>query len=214
MRNQNLPPRTKLKDSERSKRVILQAALEEFADSGFKGATVRAIAARIDLSHAMIRYHYETKEKLWFAAVDFLFERANIELTLPEDDLQRLRDGDLDVYRDLLRSAVRYGAKYPEHTRIVVQEATSASPRLDYYVREHVRSYLSHFELTLNILKDLGCVSPSISTPSYYYMLTGAVQNRFTMAEEAHRGFDVPAISEEAIDEHINAVISIFCPYE
>jgi AcrR family transcriptional regulator len=43
---------------------IRDAALEEFADRGVQGATVRAIAARAGVSAALVQHHFGTKEGL------------------------------------------------------------------------------------------------------------------------------------------------------
>lgn len=43
---------------------IRDAALEEFADRGVKGATVRGIAARAGVSPALVQHHFGTKEGL------------------------------------------------------------------------------------------------------------------------------------------------------
>ena len=47
---------------------ILNAAIAEFAERGFEGASIRAIADRLGLQHPLITYHYRTKDILWRAA--------------------------------------------------------------------------------------------------------------------------------------------------
>lgn len=43
---------------------IVQAALREFADSGFDGASIRGIAARAGVSPALVQHHFGTKARL------------------------------------------------------------------------------------------------------------------------------------------------------
>lgn len=43
---------------------ILDAAIEQFAKLGFKGATVRGIAAAAGVSPGLVQHHFSTKEKL------------------------------------------------------------------------------------------------------------------------------------------------------
>src|SRR6195256_1761570 len=45
--------------------AILNAAIAEFAERGFEGASIRAIADRLDLQHPLITYHYRRKDILW-----------------------------------------------------------------------------------------------------------------------------------------------------
>ncbi|MDQ6807369.1 MAG: TetR/AcrR family transcriptional regulator [Actinomycetota bacterium] len=52
-------------DPERSRRALLDAALEEFAANGFAGTTVRAIADRASVSKDLISYHFGGKAELY-----------------------------------------------------------------------------------------------------------------------------------------------------
>ena len=48
--------------------AILNAAIAEFAERGFEGASIRRIADRTGLQHPLITYHYRSKDILWRAA--------------------------------------------------------------------------------------------------------------------------------------------------
>ena len=50
---------------------LLDAAGEEFADRGFRNATVRDICKRADANIAAINYHFGDKEKLYAATVQY-----------------------------------------------------------------------------------------------------------------------------------------------
>ncbi|HUC21102.1 MAG TPA: helix-turn-helix domain-containing protein, partial [Streptosporangiaceae bacterium] len=53
---------------------ILAAALDLFSELSFEGATTREIAARAGVTQPLLNYHFSTKDELWRAAVDGLFE--------------------------------------------------------------------------------------------------------------------------------------------
>ena len=53
--------------------TTLEAALEVFSERGFDGATTRDIAARAATNLGLITYYFDSKEKLWRAAVDRVF---------------------------------------------------------------------------------------------------------------------------------------------
>lgn len=61
---------------------ILDAALEIFAEKGFDATSVREIAAKVGINHALIRHHFQNKEELWKEAVTFLFDRMYAELAV------------------------------------------------------------------------------------------------------------------------------------
>ncbi|MEO0882868.1 MAG: TetR/AcrR family transcriptional regulator [Pseudomonadota bacterium] len=205
------PPR-KPKDPERTRADILQAALDVFARRGFEAATVRDIAAQIGMSHGMIRYHYETKEKLWFAAVDFLFERLYSTVSISPENQARLEAGDIEVLRDWLREYVRYCARHPEHARIMIQESVSPSERLREAMHRHVRDNHKAVLKTIAVMKDKGALPTSVHPISFIYMLAGACQNMFALAPEVHYVLDYDALSEQAIEAHADSIVALFCP--
>jgi len=65
---------------------ILNAAIAEFAERGFEGASIRAIADRLGLQHPLITYHYRSKDILWRAAAQHAFAQIRTEwdISAPE----------------------------------------------------------------------------------------------------------------------------------
>jgi hypothetical protein len=57
------------RDPEAKRAAILTAAREEFAEHGFAGATIRAIARRAGVTHGLVMLHFSSKEQLFLAAV-------------------------------------------------------------------------------------------------------------------------------------------------
>jgi hypothetical protein len=57
--------RPRLRDAERNRRHIIEAARAEFAKKGLSGARVSEIAARARTTKPMIYYYFDSKEKLY-----------------------------------------------------------------------------------------------------------------------------------------------------
>src|ERR1700690_2170507 len=53
---------------------ILAAAIDLFSERSFDGAATREIAARAGVTQPLLNYHYRSKDELWGAAVDSLFD--------------------------------------------------------------------------------------------------------------------------------------------
>ena len=64
------------RDAEATREALLAAATELFADRGFAGATVDAIAVRARVNKAMINYHFQGKQGLYNAILRRDFEWA------------------------------------------------------------------------------------------------------------------------------------------
>ena len=77
-------------NAEQTKRRILHAASELFADHGFDGTSVRQIAAGAGVSLGMIRHYFGSKEGLWKAVVSSHFTEYMNELEAQRDVLRAL----------------------------------------------------------------------------------------------------------------------------
>lgn len=64
-RRRSPTPQERRIDADRSRRVLLDAALDEFAAKGFAGARVRDIATRAGVSKDLINYYFGGKEGLY-----------------------------------------------------------------------------------------------------------------------------------------------------
>ena len=69
------------RDAEATREALLAAATELFADRGFTGTTVDAIAVRARVNKAMINYHFEGKHGLYTAILKRDFGWAVTRLT-------------------------------------------------------------------------------------------------------------------------------------
>ena len=196
----------------RSREDILQAALEEFAERGFDGATVRGIAARIDLTHGMIRYHYDNKEQLWFAAVEHLFERQFEYLKFSEEEELQFPRGTRERFAKFLRRYVYYCAKYPEHARILMQETVSPTPRMRKALKQHLREPHQSAAEEIRMLQESGVLKTNAPAASIMYMISGACQNLFALAPEVKVSLDYNALSRQAIEDHADLIVSTFVP--
>ncbi|HEX7719201.1 MAG TPA: TetR family transcriptional regulator, partial [Woeseiaceae bacterium] len=59
--------------SVRTQQRLLDAAIEAFAENGFKATSTRNIAQRASVHHPLIAYHFKSKEELWRASADRVF---------------------------------------------------------------------------------------------------------------------------------------------
>lgn len=196
-------PRERQKAETRNR--ILQAALEAFAARGFEGASLRDVAAAADVNHGLIKYHFQDKDRLWKAAVDYLFDRLHSELEPPadEDDLPPL-----ESLRAWVHRYVRYCARHPEHARIMVQESIRDSDRLKWAVEHHIR--LDHQPLVEGMQnnKDLG-IYPDIPAYSLVYILTASAQNLFMLAAEVKHLYGVDVHDDAVVEAHAEAIFNM-----
>ena len=115
---------------------IVAAAVDLFSERSFDGATTREIAARAGVTQPLLNYHFLSKEELWQAAVDSLFDRLNQTM---DERTAGLRGVDAITSAKLLvREFVTFSARNPQLHRIIMQESKAVGPRMDYLVDHHV----------------------------------------------------------------------------
>jgi AcrR family transcriptional regulator len=97
--------------ADQTKGVILTAARERFAESGYEGATIRAIAADANIDPSMVMRYFGNKDQLFAAAAEFDLrfpdlsgiERSEVGAAMVAHFLARWEDDDALIV--LLRSS-------------------------------------------------------------------------------------------------------------
>src|SRR6202166_2080786 len=148
--------------------AILDAAIAEFAERGFEGASIRRIAHRLGLQHPLITYHYRSKDILWRAAAEHAFAqiRAGWDSSAPENSdlppLARLRG----EYATLFR----YTVAFPEFHRFMRQEAFTNNPRLKWVAETLLTPLLGRLIPQIVAAQKQGLL-PEVDPILFHYMM-------------------------------------------
>ena len=133
--------------------VLLQGALEAFAETGYDGTSVRKLSRRLGVSHALLIARFGSKEGLWFAAMEHAL--AQLEQSWREladspslDDLEALRQG---VVRQVI-----FTAAHPQVLRIMNHEGAIDSPRVRFVMDRFVNPLRPGVERLLSRLVAAG----------------------------------------------------------
>jgi AcrR family transcriptional regulator len=124
---------------------ILRAARERFLMQGVDGASLRRIARDAETSIAMIYYYFPTKDDLFAAIVEEVYEVALVDLTAALDP-------ELPVEERIRRLYRRIGAVSEEEMRVirlVLREALVSSERLDRLFERFQRGHLPYVLRTI-----------------------------------------------------------------
>ncbi len=111
---------------------LLMAAVEIFAERGFREATVRDICAKAEVNQASVNYYFGGKEKLYAESLNFAFHQADLRYPL-RDSLnsslpaeQRLTDYiQVFLHRLLDESALGH------HAKLIAREIADPTSALD-----------------------------------------------------------------------------------
>lgn len=199
----NTPRVAKQERSEQTRTDILQTALDLFSTRGFAAVSLRDIAERVGVNHAMIRYHFGGKEQLWRESATYLFER--LEQEIPPPDLTR-DPSPIDALKRYVRAYVHYCARHPEHARLIVQESIEGSDRLRWVADNYIRP---NHARTLSFLKEakLPAAISGLDPVMMLYMVVAIAQMPYLVTAELQFTHDRNVLLPEAIEAHAEAVI-------
>ncbi len=199
------------RDPERTAATILAAAVREFAEKGYGGARIDAIAARSGANKRMIYHYFADKEGLYLAALEQIYAGIrSAELRL------NLRDLDpVPALHKLVRFTWDYFLQHPEFLSLLHTENLHRAKYLKRSARAvDVNSPLialiseilergvakGHFRKGVDPLK----LYITIASIGFFYL-----SNRWTLSVVFRR--DLTADAEiKAWGEHIIAVVDAF----
>jgi AcrR family transcriptional regulator len=116
----------KPKAPEANRGHILDAAIEEFAARGFKGASMDAIAARTRTTRALINYYFGGKEKVYLKVLEHVYG----EIRQAEDRLDLDHLSPVDAIRRIVEFTYNYYLEHEGFVRLVVAENQAGGRRL------------------------------------------------------------------------------------
>lgn len=111
-------PAARKPDAERTRRDILAVARQEFAENGLSGARVDAIAERTRTTKRMIYYYFGSKEGLYLAVLEQVYE--DIRAVERELDLDLLPPD--EAVRRMIEFTFDYQEAHPDFIRLVCIE--------------------------------------------------------------------------------------------
>jgi AcrR family transcriptional regulator len=147
---------------------ILNAAIAEFAERGFEGASIRAIADRLGLQHPLITYHYRNKDILWRAAAEHAFAQIRTEWDISAPEASDLSP--LARLHQEYATLFRYTVAFPEFHRFMRQEALTNNPRLKWVAEAVLAPFLARLLPQIIEAQKQGLV-PKVDPILFHYMM-------------------------------------------
>ncbi len=202
-------PRKQQKRSLKTQQKLLDAAIEAFSENGFKGTSTRDIAVRAGVHHPLITYHFKNKEELWRAAADRIFSEFNVSMSraLQEsvNECPRTR------MASLIRTYVHYAASRPALHKVLVQEASHPSSRLDWLIRTHLRPLFEVSVKNLKKLQEQG-IAPQGDVAILFNMIRVAAGGLVALGHELKGTSGIDLDAPGKIDELADMIIDVFLP--
>jgi len=182
------------------------AATREFARSGFTGASTLTIAKNANTKQPLLHYHFGSKEKLWFAAVDY----ALIELKVTFDAIGETT-GDLeaiDVLKLMLRTMNRFASRHPLHIDILRQEMGSESSRSQHILENYLSPMYESLNFVIKSASDKGQIK-KIPPQFLSSMLFGALTHFYASGPSTKAIYSLDINDPHNVKKHGDWLIEV-----
>ena len=203
------PVRKQQQRSLRTKQKLLDAALEAFSEAGYQGTSTRDIAARAGVHHPLITYHFSNKDRLWRSAVKYVF--ADFIEALKEAQRDHASDCPKERFASMIRIYVRHAALRPSLHKIVLQESSNHSSRLEWLSENFLGPLATSAAAYIEQLQQTGIMPPG-DPRMIYNMIRVSSGTLIALALELKMSSNIDIESEETLDELADLIVRVFLP--
>lgn len=186
---------------------ILDAALVEFSTVGFEGATTRSIAARAQVQHGLVIYHFQSKLGVWQAVMERTIGEFHQQFIVRLEALKP-RDAETKL-RALNRWFIEFSAAHPELNWMISREASAGSDRLK-WILDVIKDH--DVNVTVELISELQAAGRYVEgDPAHlHFTFLGAVARVFNLAPEIEARTGISAFSREFIERHVELCERLF----
>ena len=172
---------------------------------GFDGVSLRDIAQEANVNHAIIRYHYGSKEELWNAVFQYLLNdlielRKTRPFNIVADDLK-------EEFRSFTRSRITHFANHPYLLKILFLEIIEGTTKF-----EMMDGIMKHFyKESMVLLKEMQSagLGTHLDLKNLYFILPHVLGGRFLFTNFLDDFDGERKYIEEVIDAHTDLVVSL-----
>lgn len=205
----NQPSRKQQQRSIVTQHKLLDAATEAFSENGFKGTSTREIADRAGVHHPLITYHFKNKDQLWRAATGRIFRDFNLTLAkvladIPASQPKRRA-------KTFVRTYVRYAHRQPALHKIIMQESSYPSERLDWLIEKHLRPLFDEAVSYVSELQAAKIAQPG-NPALLFNMIRVSAGGLLALSLEMKGTSDIDFNEDGALDELSDLIIRCFLP--
>ncbi len=191
---------------EQTRQAILDGAIFAFAELGFDAASMGLIAERCGVKKALVQYHFETKEKLWKAAVSELWQQRSEALPSYFGDAEKASN--VESLRFIFKQIVRFSCDHPEWVGIMFREAAQPSTRLDWLFETHLKDDYKKGLAFIEKAQELGYLPPLEPLP-LIHIISGALFYIILIAPVTLKATGEDIRSEQFLDIYVDTLLNM-----
>ena len=182
---------------------IIAIAEMEFAEFGYKGASIMNIAKRAKLPRANVHYYFKSKLELYKKVLFDILKLWNdaFNQITPEDD-------PAEAIGAYIRAKVMYSKTNPLASKIFANEIIHGAPRINEYLNSDFRAWLRSKSSVIEQWIKQGKMDPV--DPLFLIMLIwSSTQHYADFSTQVSAVMDKPQLSDKDYDDIANNLVHI-----
>lgn len=201
-----LPAKRKRRTQERAELTrsnLIEAGKVLFSERGFDAVSVRDLENAAGVKRNLLTYHFDDKDTLWKAVTDAIFSLMRSEF---DQRLKIMREvSGRETLAFIVRFYVYFHARHPELSRLMSQEATRHSWRIQYMIDNHIRPSTLQMEKLVHETRGLD----RDAFIHWYYIMISSTSTIFSFAAECQDLFGVDPCEESRVEAHADMVVGM-----
>ncbi len=186
---------------------ILKIAIKFFAQKGYDGTQMKAIADEAGCAKSLMNYHFKNKNNLWQQAIIHLCGKLLTRFAELQSHFKDLEG--LPALKAYTRQLIYFSAEYPEFNKLISNEMGVKSERSDWIIDNILQPIHLRFEQEN---KEKGGSNPLFQYPlaNLASIMIGAVNIFFSHAYQIEKMYGINPFDKKEIEKHADIVIDLF----
>lgn len=195
-----------------TKERIISAALKEFAQHGFEGASLRNIAKQAGTTHGLIRHHFGSKDDVFRAVVDASVNAYKLSNLPVFEIIQRGEHvGDpVSICKQSLSNFAHVSASNPDMMRLLMHEGSYPSKRLT-YLYERIEQMDVFYDELFEKAKAAGALK-NFDCDSYFLYMLCNLGLPFGLAAVSSRYTGGNILDETQVEAQLERILNTLFP--
>ncbi|NVN30181.1 TetR family transcriptional regulator C-terminal domain-containing protein [Endobacter medicaginis] len=174
-----------------STQKILEAAEQVFAEHGYGGATMAAIARAAGLPKPNLHYYFGSKDALYAALLENI-----LSLWLDDADLWLIAERDpATALSGYIRAKLAWARERPEASRIFAGELLTGARHIDAYLRGDLRARVARIDTVFATWRAQGRMRP-VDTRHLLFCLWSMTQSYADFSAQMVRVLETDALED------------------
>lgn len=195
-----------------SRAAVLGAAATLFARHGYEGVAIDDVATLSGIRKPNLLYHFESKESLWKATVDWVFAEVDAFFQTRRTDLADMNDASRkhrwDAFKQYVAAYYEACRRFPAYVLIPMVEGVAPSWRTDWIAERHLKRHVDNFgRFAQGLINEQ--LLPQVEPLHLQNMLTGGAQLSLGLAPLWAAALGTDTRSEAFLDAYAQTVFSL-----